>query len=252
VAWHVSPVSPTPLVSPALPALSQPVRNAEIRLTTTSASYFARNESGDLLPTMIDGKRYFLPRQSTYAYRRTLSLRRTALIVMDPWEDAGSEQLTRHFRAIQQHGLQKLIVKSIDLGLPVIVLTNAPRADADYGSAVAPEIRLFADHGAVKIVFHETAGPDAFTSWLKSMKIDTLIYSGFASNVCVIGRELGMISMQQRGFRLFFVPDASAAVEESGTWETGEIHRQTTRLISNWIAELIDLGEFLNVSAVRP
>ncbi|ACO74626.1 hypothetical protein LHK_01640 [Laribacter hongkongensis HLHK9] len=77
------------------------------------------------------------------------------------------------------------------------------------------------------------------------MSIDTLIYSGFASNMCVIGRELGMIRMQSKGFRLFFVPEASAAVEFGESWDTGEIHKSTTLLISHWIGELISLKDFL-------
>ena len=80
------------------------------------------------------------------------------------------------------------------------------------------------------------------------MSIDTLIYSGFASNMCVIGRDLGMIPMQIKGFRLFFVPEASAAVEFQDSWKNNALHESTTLMISQWVGELINLNDFLSLS----
>ena len=66
--------------------------------------------------------------------------------------------------------------------------------------------------------------------------------------MCVIGRELGTIPMQNQGFRLFFVPEASAAVEFGDTWKTGSVHEATTALIATWVGELIHLEDFLGAS----
>lgn len=65
--------------------------------------------------------------------------------------------------------------------------------------------------------------------------------------MCVIGREMGMIPMTTKGVRLFFVPEASAAVEFGESWDTDAIHKSTTSLISQWVGELIDFDSFMNI-----
>lgn len=87
---------------------------------------------------------------------------------------------------------------------------------------------------------------------MRSQGIDSLIYIGFASNMCVIGRRMGMIPMVHEGFKLFFVPEASAAVEYPDTWQDQSIHRATTRIISQWIAEVIDYEEFMQAVLEKP
>lgn len=75
--------------------------------------------------------------------------------------------------------------------------------------------------------------------------IGSLIYVGFASNKCVMGRPMGMIPMKHRGFDIFFVPEASAAIELPDTWEDQSIHAATTRIVSQWIAQIIDYETLL-------
>ncbi len=164
---------------------------------------------------------------------------------MDPWEDSGSSFLNNYFDPIIKGSLLPLIEKSLTLNIPVIVLTNAPVENADYSNKVHPAIDALAKLGKVHIVYHQETDSSRFSEWLRRMSIDTLIYSGIASNMCVIGRDLGMIPMQGKGFRLFFVPEASAAVEFGESWNTGEIHKSTTILISQWVGELISLNDFL-------
>jgi hypothetical protein len=69
--------------------------------------------------------------------------------------------------------------------------------------------------------------------------------------MCVIGRRMGMIPMTHRGFRIFFVPEASAAVEYADTWHDQSMHKATTKIISQWIAEIIDYDEFMEASVSR-
>ena len=128
------------------------------------------------------------------------------------------------------------------------MLTNRSQESADYGSQIHPDIEEFANSNKVVLVYHQDTNSDKFAKWLGDRSIDTLIYCGFASNMCVIGLDLGMISMRLKGFRLFFVPEASAAVEFKESWETGAIHHSTTILISQWLAEIIALSDFFLLS----
>ena len=64
---------------------------------------------------------------------------------------------------------------------------------------------------------------------------------------------MGMIPMIHQGFRLFFIPEASAAVEFPDTWEDQSIHRATTKVISQGIAEIVEFDDFLGVrGTVQP
>jgi hypothetical protein len=63
--------------------------------------------------------------------------------------------------------------------------------------------------------------------------------------MCVIGRSMGMIPMKNHGFNIYFIPEASAAIEYAESWKNQSIHKSTTRIISQWIAEIIDYDEFM-------
>ncbi len=60
-----------------------------------------------------------------------------------------------------------------------------------------------------------------------------------------------MIPMTHQGFKILFMPDASAAVEYDDTWHDQSIHKATTKMISQWIAEIIDYEEFMEASISR-
>ncbi len=56
-----------------------------------------------------------------------------------------------------------------------------------------------------------------------------------------------MTALHLQGPRMFFVPEASAAVKFNDTWENGKLHEAKTILISQWLAGLIKLEDFLNI-----
>lgn len=217
-------------------------------IKTKSKTFFLQDEKGGLVPEEVNGKRYFKPGEDIYENIRVIVSNRTALIVMDPWEDGGSEFLNKYYGPVYRQRILPLVNTALMLKIPVIILTNDPKKNyADYGSDVYPELRLLADNGKAQIIFHQDFNDDSFAEYLKEKSIDTLIYSGFASNMCVIGRALGMIPMQTHGFKLFFVPEASAALEFKDSWKTGAVHKATTEIISQSVGELIDFEEFMNL-----
>ena len=124
------------------------------------------------------------------------------------------------------------------------MLTNDPAA-VDYNTKIHPDLQQLVEDGQATLLYHQDLDDDAFAEYLRNAGIDSLIYTGFASNMCVIGRRMGMIPMVQQGFKTYFVPEASAAVETEETWETGAVHRETTKMISQWIAEVVHYDEFI-------
>jgi len=212
---------------------------------TKSKSFFARDKDGNLIPETRQGLRYFQIGEGEYSFQRTILSDKTALVVMDPWADSGADLLNRYFAPVFRSKVLPLVRKSIELGIRVLVLTNNPKITADYSSEVFPELQALADGGRLKILYHQDFDDQRFADYLRAMSVDTLIYSGFASNLCVIGRSTGMIPMQSKGFKLFFVPEASAAVEYKTSWKSGDVHQATTSLISQWVAELIKFDDFM-------
>jgi nicotinamidase-related amidase len=238
---------PTRAVEFDLPKLNQNRLDYVFQIKTTSRSYYARNELGSLIPEQRNDKSYYQVGENIYNFSRPIHTNKTVLIVMDPWEDSGSSFLNDYYKPVLKK-IVPLIDKSINLGIPVVVLTNSPLESVDYSNKVDPKIESLAKQGKLHIIYHQSTDSRRFSEWLRSMSIDTLIYSGFASNMCVIGRDLGMIPMQIKGFRLFFVPEASAAVEFQDSWKNNALHESTTLMISQWVGELINLNDFLSLS----
>ena len=57
----------------------------------------------------------------------------------------------------------------------------------------------------------------------------------------------GMIPMIHHGFRMFFVPEASAAIEWEENGDDNATHEATTRIISQWIAEILRFDDFMKI-----
>jgi predicted TPR repeat methyltransferase len=53
-----------------------------------------------------------------------------------------------------------------------------------------------------------------------------------------------MIPMKNQGFRLYFVPEASAAVERKDSWRNSDAHEDATQLISQWVAGIWEYSEW--------
>lgn len=138
--------------------------------------------------------------------------------------------------------------KALELGIKVLVLTNDPANVPRYNSEVFPELERLAQKKKLEIRYHEGLTVDFFSELLRAENIDTLICVGFSSNMCVIGRPLGIIPMCSKGFRMFFIPEASSAIEFQETWETGELHKYTTIIISQFAAEIIQFDDFMKLT----
>jgi len=109
-----------------------------------------------------------------------------------------------------------------------------------YNCAIKKEFYDLARSSSnMQVLFWQDIHHDRFVATLRKKGISRLIYLGFSSNMCVIGRSLGMINMVNEGFSLYFIPEASAALETQETWDSGAIHSAMTTVIAQWMAKLI-------------
>ena len=197
-------------------------------------SYFLLNDKGNLVHSnglpISDDRAYSIPVK--------IDPSRTAIVVMDPWIDMASEFLNEYYGKITKSRLLPLIYRARNTGHQIIILTNDP-SKVHYNTEIDRELLAMVDDCQVHLIYHQSRNTSSFANFLKERNINTLIYTGYASNICIIGRSMGMIQMKNYGFRLFFVPEASAAVETAASWENGAIHDTTTVMISQWIGNLI-------------
>lgn len=210
------------------------------KVQTRIYSYFSVNENGKL--KLRNGLPY--KSEKEYILERTIQPKSTAVVVMDPWIDMADDDLNVFFGNIINTRIIPLVSAAVSREHPIIIITNDPKKK--YNTRIHPDLNTLVQTGNGTILYHQNIDSQHFASLLRSMNIQFLIYMGFASNMCVIGRPMGMISMKYQGFNIFFVPGASAAMEISDTWKNQYIHNATTRIISQWVAEIIDYEDLLS------
>ncbi|HZO88455.1 MAG TPA: cysteine hydrolase family protein [Chthonomonadaceae bacterium] len=93
---------------------------------------------------------------------------------------------------------------------------------------------------------------DQFDAWLREKGIDTLIYTGFATNLCILDAPAGMKPMAGLGYRCVLLREATLAVEFPETMQE-RIHTQTAlRYIEAWVGYTASVRDFiLRLSARR-
>ena len=216
-------------------------RTSPYDVRTSRRSYFKLNELGRVDVT------HTLPVRSEteYYFTRTIHPRETAIVVMDPWIDMPSSHLNEYYGAIFESRIAPLVEMAIQRGHLIIVLTNDPDV-VNFNRRIPPMLERLEAANKLAVIFHQDANSQEFASALRGLGVRSLIYTGFASNMCVIGRPMGMVAMRHHGFKLFFVPQASAAVELPSTWEQQEVHETMTEIISQWLAEILDYTDFMS------
>lgn len=222
-------------------------------LKTLHRTYYKLDVNRNSIPFIRDGQRFYEVDECETIEHRIVTPEKTMLIVMDPWSDVGNDLLNKHCEKVYYGKILPLVHKCIELGLPVTVLTNAKDPDG-YGYDIYSELKDLKADGKIDIVYHQDTNTQAFADALKAKGIDTLMYCGFCTNMCIIGRPLGIIAMnlaQNAGFRMLFASDAAAAIEYGKSWETQDIHNWVTFALSQWAVELVEVKDMLELGTAK-
>ncbi len=244
---YFEPLSPSVSTNAAFAEEAAADRAPAYTVTAYRQSYFALDENGGL----VEQNGLPIRAEKVYQFQRKIDPDMTAIVVMDPWVDMATDHLNQYYSRIAESRVVPLVNKGLERGHRIIILTNDP-AVVEYNTKIHPKLATLVADGKAALLYHQDLDDDQFAAYLRKAGIKTLIYTGFASNMCVIGRRMGMIPMVQHGFKNYFVPEASAAVETAGTWETGSVHRETTDVISQWIAEIVHYDDFMQTAASLP
>ncbi|HZO88499.1 MAG TPA: isochorismatase family protein [Chthonomonadaceae bacterium] len=87
---------------------------------------------------------------------------------------------------------------------------------------------------------------------LAERKILHLFYAGFATNWCVIGRDYGIIRMNERGYNIILVRDATTGIEFHDTVDTLQATAMTVREIETKYAWSTTTEAFVAACAQTP
>jgi nicotinamidase-related amidase len=93
------------------------------------------------------------------------------------------------------------------------------------------------------------ATTEQFDAWLREREITTLLYTGFATNLCILESPAAMKPMRERGYRCVILREATMAVEFPDTLETLAHTRAALRYIEAWVgysASVDDLRDALS------
>ncbi len=162
---------------------------------------------------------------------------KTAFVVMDPWhfKDSKKEKL------IIEKKIIPLINKALKKNHKVFILTVDPKIVKNKNQRVHEKLIKMTDKNLF-LIYHENHNKEKLSEFLRSKDISSLIYLGFHSNACIINRELGIINMKLQGFKTFFIPEASAAIEDDGL---DIFHNIATTMIKRYWAEEIDYDHII-------
>jgi len=76
---------------------------------------------------------------------------------------------------------------------------------------------------------------EEFDAWLREREITTLLYTGFATNLCILESPAAMKPMRERGYRCVILREATMAVEFPDTLETLAHTRAALQYIEAWV-----------------
>ena len=210
----------------------------EFTIPSMRLSYFQLDKDGKI--ALKNGAPYESNNEK-YIFHTTFSPSNTAFIVIDPWVDVASDFLNKHFGKIMNKFLVPLAIKASENFQVYIFTNNCKKFIPPRNCKIPQRLKdLSCQSANVHLIYWDEYNSDEFVESLRSLGISRLIYTGFSSSMCIIERPSGIIQMGKKGFKIYFIPQASAAIETKKTWKTAEMHHYMTLIISQWMAEIID------------
>lgn len=85
---------------------------------------------------------------------------------------------------------------------------------------------------------------DQWDDWLRARGIDTLIYVGFCTNLCILDAPGGMRRMAPRGYRCVILREATLGVEFPDTLEARTHTEVALRFIEAWVGYTASAADF--------
>ncbi len=85
---------------------------------------------------------------------------------------------------------------------------------------------------------------EQFDDWLRSRAIDTLIYTGFSANLCILDSPAAIKAMASLGYRCVILREATTGVEFPDTLESRSHTTNAVRYIEAWCGYSASAADF--------
>lgn len=223
-----------------------PVEKFSFQLTAQRVRYFALDQEGNYID---DSKKETLNIQSylvdnDVAYVSSdFSNKDTAIIIMDAWEDQKDAFLNQKSNEVFYNKIFPILKAFKQRGFSQYAFTNDPKKSSF--SKLFPELEDLISKGSIEKRFHSKNQLENFDTVLKGKGITKLIYVGFHSNMCILGRPVGMFGMANKGYSTYFVPESSAAIETKTSQKAQEIERITKKIIMQNFSGVLDFEQLI-------
>ncbi len=212
-----------------------------------SFSYFwRRKKTFEIETTAVSGSiytAYLNPIQASQTKKVKLDNSSTAIIIIDPWNYL-NEIITQNLikrEGITQNKIIPLVKKFLERDFPIYIGTQKCAKDSNINCGVHKD---FPKSKNIKFVYHSDETSESIANKLRKKGINNLIYLGFSSNQCLLGsRKISMIPMYHKNFKIYFIPEASDALDPSKSFSKGLMHELTTITISQWVGKILDFDE---------
>jgi nicotinamidase-related amidase len=161
-----------------------------------------------------------------YFSQERINISRTALILLDTWEAHDNNTYERRMRLNVEEKIRPLLMSARENGILVVY--------APSGEKISKAIYPLSNEYIFETEFnYDIYGnqydliAEEFSDYLRQKGITTLIYAGYATNVCLLLKATGVVPMARKGFKIYVVSDATVAMEGPETIE-GEWSRVAT------------------------
>lgn len=171
----------------------------------------------------------------------------------DP-KQAGTERDGKQVSYTLEVAPSKLALVLIDVWADHPIKGWAERAEKNVAAKLLPLVEAARKHGILvvhcphgesphplvrplptELVMDGLGEKDRLVEALRQRGIRRLLYAGYASNMCMLTRPVGIIEMSRQGYDIIFVRDASLAIEAPDFLERDLTHQVATYIVeTNW------------------
>ena len=162
---------------------------------------------------------------------RHFAVRDVVLVVMDAWATHDSAGWMQRAEANMRQNLAPLLQAVRTAGIRVIHASH----DRTPHPLVAP--------AEGDIVLDGAVSTQSFVDLLEHLGTRLIVYTGYSSNMCVMTRPIGLLHMQNRGFELALVRDASLAMETPDTLAGEWMHAAMVNFVELNLAATVTARE---------
>lgn len=177
-----------------------------------------------------------------------IDLGKTAIVVIDPWNDMLFPELNEMVEENVNNYILPVVNLAIANDMPIYIFTNNPET-INYDTQVCESLERLTDNRNVTLLYYDQMGGGIeFCEILDKNNIDNLIYMGYAVQMCLLYRNVGIISMWQKfDYNIYIIPEATAAVlSNKENLNVSMRNNICTMLSQGGIADIIQFKDFIN------